>query len=382
MVVLHGSGAPATTRTSRGHPAQEQSPTSAATLYAPAAVSVDLNDPTSSMGSNPTSTGPRAAARIRSPPVQDVLLPNESRGKTRTITTSPAMIVAGAATSTSSASASAVSKSSSFPPIGSSIVSPVSSSTVSSAIRATHALGNVGPADDGAVVGVVGRVGRVLDRDDAHVVRPRGRRAQPNLPGPVPELDVLAVARARAFDLRAEAVQTAAVLREVSEPIAARDAHRAGGARDPPRHHLRGVDVAVRRGHRAGVARNGDRPRRRVIRLVQDDRDLHLPGFRDRVRELVRAVAVVDGFSEDHFPVGRPRFQEQRRAAAVDSVPAVIPRLARHRRFLAGDAELRAAAAKRGRREGHFESLGGDVHRRARDVLAVEHDGDAVPPRV
>ena len=133
MTHRSGSHGPATTCNTRGHPAAAESPTSAATEYAPEAVSVAANAPTVSRGSNGISAGPRADTAMRSPPAQRVLFPLESRGSTYTSTRSPAITVAGRVTSASGSPRD----SSTYPP---------APSEAKSAIRATHADGNVGPA--------------------------------------------------------------------------------------------------------------------------------------------------------------------------------------------------------------------------------------------
>mmetsp|Transcript_1625 Transcript_1625/g.6154 ORF Transcript_1625/g.6154 Transcript_1625/m.6154 type:complete len:398 (-) Transcript_1625:6209-7402(-) len=135
---VSGSQGPATTCSVRGHPAAAQSPTSAATEYAPALVRVAAKAPTVSRGSKGVSAGPRAATAMRSPPVHRVLFPATSLGRTYTNTRSPAMTVAGSVTSASGS-----------PKLSS--TTPPSPSATKSAIRATHALGNVGPAATSAV---------------------------------------------------------------------------------------------------------------------------------------------------------------------------------------------------------------------------------------
>ena len=188
---LSGSHGPATTCSVRGHPAAEQSPTSAATEYAPAAVSVAAKAPTTSSGSKGVSAGPRAATETRSPPVQRVLFPATSRGSTYTKTRSPAITVAGSVTSASGS-----------PRLSS--TTPPSPSETSSARRATHALGNVGPAvtsamkcptSTGSTLAGLGIASATMDTSydpaaparsrNSHVPSPSSTASQSHAPGPV-----------------------------------------------------------------------------------------------------------------------------------------------------------------------------------------------------
>ena len=215
------------------------------------------------------------------------------------------------------------------------------------------------------------------ERDDGDIVRPGGGGAESQLARAVAELDSLAVARTRAGHLRGESVQDAGVAGLVAEAVPARHPAHAGFAGWPVERELAGVHPALGGFHGAREARHRQRPHRRRL-LREDHRHLHGARLLHDVRELVRSVAHVDDVAGGGILPGDARLDQERRAAAVDAVTAVILRLHLERRAFARDAPLAAVADEGTRREGHLHTLGSRSEGRARHLHAVEEDGDGV----
>ena len=219
------------------------------------------------------------------------------------------------------------------------------------------------------------------DRDDGHLVRPRGARAKAQFARAIAEFHSLAVARSRAHNLGGESIPRPGVSRDVPESIFPGDANDARVPGGPVQHQLAGVHATLGGFHRSRHARHGHHAnRRRVSR--EDDGELQRSGFFYDVSKLVRAVFVIRRLRLDGVLPGHARLQHQRRATAVDGIPAVILRHQFHHRAFARHAPLGALALDDAVGEANLHPLGARSNRRPRDLHAVEQHADGVVARV
>ena len=218
------------------------------------------------------------------------------------------------------------------------------------------------------------------DRDDGHLVRPRGARAKAQFARAIAEFHSLAVARSRAHNLGGESIlgpgflvtfpnrsfrvtrtTPASPAGQCSINLPASTRHSAGSI--GPATHVTGTTRTV------GECRG------------EDDGELQRSGFFYDVSKLVRAVFVIHRLRLDGSSSARARLQHQRRATAVDGIPAVILRHQFHHRAFARHALLGALALDDAVGEANLHPRRA-LDRRPRDLHAVEQHADGVVARV